>query len=88
MGVTSYLVGRRLMRGLVRTRMNVCRKWLLMHAGEKLVLSASKNTTHTMSLPMCRFLCNCSVIGTNRAFLDHPCESYLQKSKMTPVLRL
>lgn len=54
-------------RGL--TNINVCKKWLLMHAGLNGVLSASRNTTHTMSLPMCRFRCNfcgsCFSYGSN-----------------------
>ena len=41
------------------TTMKVWRKWLLMQAGEKLVSPASRNTTHTMSFPMCRFRWSC-----------------------------
>lgn len=55
---TSYRVGFRCILGLVLTRMNVCRKWDLIQAGENEVLSASRNTTHTMSFPMWRFLCS------------------------------
>lgn len=54
-------------RGL--TNINVCKKWLFMHAGLNGVLSASRKTTHTMSLPMCRFRCNfcgsCFSYGSN-----------------------
>lgn len=57
---TSYLVIFRLIRGLTRTKINVCKKCDLMQAGLKLVLSASKNTTHTISLPMCLFLWSCA----------------------------
>ena len=53
---TSYLVGLNLILGLQRTTMKVWRKWLLMHDGEKSVLSASRKTTHTISLPIWRFL--------------------------------
>ena len=51
---TSYLEGLNLILGLQRTTTKVWRKWLLMQAGEKGVLSASRNTIHTMSLPMWR----------------------------------
>lgn len=51
------------------TNMNVCRKWLFMHDGLNGVLSASRNTTHTISLPMCRLRCNfcgsCFSYGSN-----------------------
>ena len=53
---TSYLGGLNLILGLVLTTMKVCKKWLLMQDGEKWVLSASKKTTQTISLPICRFL--------------------------------
>lgn len=51
------------------TNINVCKKWLFMHAGLNGVLSASRKTTHTMSLPMCRLRCNfcgsCFSYGNN-----------------------
>lgn len=54
-------------RGL--TSINVCKKWLLMHAGLNGVLSASKNTTQTISLPIWRLRCNfcgsCFSYGSN-----------------------
>lgn len=37
---------------------NVCKKWLLIHAGENAVLSASRKTTQTISFPIWRFLCS------------------------------
>lgn len=47
----------------------VWRKWLFIHAGENDVLSASRKTTHTMSLPMCLFLWSfwgsCRSYGSN-----------------------
>lgn len=36
-----------------------------MQAGENRVSSASRNTTHTMSLPMCRFLWSCKTREKN-----------------------
>lgn len=59
--LTSYLVVFLRTRGLVRTTMKVCRKCDLIHDGENDVLSASRNTTHTISLPMCLFLCNWNI---------------------------
>lgn len=38
--------------------MKVCKKWLFMQAGLNVVLSASRKTTQTISLPMWRFRCN------------------------------
>lgn len=56
---TSYLVCFRFILGEVRTKINVCKKWDLIQLGENGVLSASRKTTHTISLPMCRLRWSC-----------------------------
>ena len=59
--LTSYLDGLNFIFGLHLTTMKVCKKWLLMQDGENDVLSASRKTTQTISLPMWRFLCSCKL---------------------------